>query len=112
MRKLRRMISIVAIALVVASAPIPLHAQDGGIGSPAMKACGDAYDAYRAQIAADYDTCMIGWALSFGWCQTAYAQGQLAAMGDLLACQLSAMAAPAPAPAPEPVASVNPTLIE
>jgi hypothetical protein len=96
---MRKLLSALLIACVLAFAPIPVvHAQDGGgLGGSEMKACGDAYEAYRARIASDYDACMVGWALSFGWCQTAYAQGQLAAMGDLLACQLSAMATPAPA---------------
>lgn len=84
---MKKLLSILLIAFVLAFAPIPVHAAED---DAAMKACGAAYDAYRDRIYSEYQTCSITWALNFGWCEVAYSQGQLAAMGDLLACQLAA----------------------
>jgi len=88
---MRKLLSALLIACVLAFVPVPVLA-DGG-DEAAMKACGAAYDAYRDRIYSDYQVCSLSF-LNLGWCEVAYSQGQLAAMGDLLACQLSAMAQP------------------
>lgn len=86
---MKKLLSALLIAFVLAFAPIPVHAADNGA---AMSACGAAYDAYQERLSSDYQACGYTLASYSGWCEVAYTQGQLAAMGDLLACQISAYA--------------------